>query len=49
MEVLIIAHPSEKGGYNNPMISNYNLTIIAHPSEKGGYNDGGAGKTALRL
>ncbi len=34
----IIAHPSEKGGYNQPKFHYCFEAIIAHPSEKGGYN-----------
>ena len=34
----IIAHPSEKGGYNEDIVFNVPAAIIAHPSEKGGYN-----------
>ena len=35
---LIIAHPSEKGGYNGGLTHIKSNSIIAHPSEKGGYN-----------
>ncbi len=34
----IIAHPSEKGGYNANFSGLATTNIIAHPSEKGGYN-----------
>ena len=35
---LIIAYPSEKGGYNYIPRSIVPSFIIAYPSEKGGYN-----------
>ena len=35
---LIIAYPSEKGGYNCIAWGEFDAWIIAYPSEKGGYN-----------
>ena len=34
----IIAHPSEKGGYDNLHTDFMKVFIIVHPSEKGGYD-----------
>ena len=38
IRTFIIAHPSEKGGYNKGGSGKSFGSIIAHPSEKGGYN-----------
>jgi len=38
LDHLIIAYPSEKGGYNLFTIHITFARIIAYPSEKGGYN-----------
>ncbi len=38
MLTIIIAKPSEMGGYNNPSAAVLPAVIIAKPSEMGGYN-----------